>query len=760
MTQYSVLYVDDEQILLDLGKTFLEHSGSFTVERLTSAGEAIEKLKTTSFDCIVSDYQMPVMDGIVFLKYIRTAYPELPFILFTGRGREEVVIEAFANNADFYLQKGGNPTAQFVELEHKIKLAIERRQMAKALRESEERYRNVVEDQTEFISRFLPDGTHVFVNEAYCRYYDLKRDEILGHWFKPNIPVEDQKRVKRFFASLTPDHPVNVIEHRIIMPDGAIRWLRWSDRAIFDHSGTITEYQSVGLDITEEKATKVALQESEKRFRELSDLLPQVVYEADIDGNLTYANHIAFERFGYTEDDFRQGLNVMQMFAPYDLERVSVDFRAMVEGKGGKEHTGEYMAMRKDCSTFPISIYSSPIVADGRITGLRGIIVDITDRKRAEERLSEVNDAFLAFTPDPLRNINILTGLAGKMLQGTCALYNRLEGGMLCSLGMWNTPPAFASCDKPEGHICNDVILNGGLSPMIITNLPDSTYADTDPNVKRYQLKTYVGIPVKIGEKFLGSLCVVYQDTYSPSPRDLEILSFLAKAVSVEDERRTVEKALQLANKKLTFLSSITRHDILNQLTVLHAYLALSKEEEKDPKLAGFISREEKAAEAIGRQIKFTRFYEDIGVNAPRWQDVSLTIRSSASQLPLASVILAITVSGVEVYADPLIAKVFYNLIENSLRHGGHVTRIGFSFTESEEGGLLVYEDDGMGIMAEDRDLLFTRGFGKHTGLGLFLSREILSLTGITFRETGQPHKGVRFEIIIPKSGYRFNPKL
>lgn len=135
-----------------------------------------------------------------------------------------------------------------------------------ALKDGEERYRNVVEDQTEFISRFLPDGTHVFVNDAYCRYFGLNREDIVGHRFRPTIPAQDQERLKRFLTTLTQNHPIDTIEHCIIMPDGTIRWQRWSDRAIFDSSGTITEYQSVGQDITEQKQAEIALEESEARF--------------------------------------------------------------------------------------------------------------------------------------------------------------------------------------------------------------------------------------------------------------------------------------------------------------------------------------------------------------------------------------------------------------------------------------------------------------------------------------------------------------
>ena len=252
----SLLYVDDEPELLELGKLFLEKSSQFRVDTVTSAREALRILKSTSYDAIVSDYQMPDMDGIALLKEIRAEFPDLPFIIFTGKGREEVAIEAFDNGADFYLQKGGTPTPQFLELGHKIIAAVRRRQAEKALQDSEVRYRNVVEDQTEFISRFLPDGTHVFVNEAYCRYFKKSRDGIIGKKFKPDIPQEDQNSVRDHFLLLTKENPIATIDHRIIMPDGEIRWQRWSDRAIFNDGGALVEYQSVGRDITETKRTE------------------------------------------------------------------------------------------------------------------------------------------------------------------------------------------------------------------------------------------------------------------------------------------------------------------------------------------------------------------------------------------------------------------------------------------------------------------------------------------------------------------------
>ena len=220
-------------------------------------------------------------------------------------------------------------------------------------------------------------------------------------------------------------------------------------------------------------------------------------------------------------------------------------------------------------------------------------------------------------------------------------------------------------------------------------------------------------------------------------------------------ELKHASDALRLANNKLTMLSSITRHDILNKLTGLKMYLELSKETVKDPVFLDYIAKEIDAAGAIERQIEFTRFYESIGVNAPQWQDVTERIRSAASQLSLEEITFDILIPPVQVYADALIEKVFYNLMENSLRHGGRVTRMSFSFEEEQNGAVITYRDDGEGISLEFKQKLFRRGFGKHTGLGLFLSREILSITGITITENGEPQKGVCFEIRVPKGSYR-----
>ena len=214
--------------------------------------------------------------------------------------------------------------------------------------------------------------------------------------------------------------------------------------------------------------------------------------------------------------------------------------------------------------------------------------------------------------------------------------------------------------------------------------------------------------------------------------------------------------ALTHANDKLNLLSSITRHDILNQLTAFGAYLELIKSNISDKKILDYITKEETISETIKAQILFTKDYQELGVLSPQWHDVKKTILTATATLPLPPHTLSVTFDNLEIYADPLLEKVFYNLVENSLRHGGALTRVTFSCTHPGPDGLtLIYEDNGVGVPFQYKEAIFNRQYFKHTGFGLFLSREILSMSGLSIRETGKPGKGARFEISVPEGKFR-----
>jgi signal transduction histidine kinase len=219
-----------------------------------------------------------------------------------------------------------------------------------------------------------------------------------------------------------------------------------------------------------------------------------------------------------------------------------------------------------------------------------------------------------------------------------------------------------------------------------------------------------------------------------------------------------MEEALRQANRKLGLMTSITRHDIRNQLISLNGYLLLSQETLDDAqKTAEYIQKEMELTGVIERQITFTREYENLGIYDPLWQNVDLCIRRSVRAHDLTGItISAQELNAVEIFADALLQKVFFNLIDNSLRHGGDaLMQIRFSCHETENGLVLLYEDDGYGIPAARKERIFECGYGKNPGFGLFFIREILGITGITIRECGTG-KGARFEISVPKGQYRF----
>jgi signal transduction histidine kinase len=232
---------------------------------------------------------------------------------------------------------------------------------------------------------------------------------------------------------------------------------------------------------------------------------------------------------------------------------------------------------------------------------------------------------------------------------------------------------------------------------------------------------------------------------------------FVGIGIDISD-RKKAESAIQTANKKLNILSSITRHDILNKLTALHLFLELAETQPVAGGCESYVRLAHEAADDIQRQIEFTRYYQDIGMQEPQWTVLPGIVQSAFSQVDFRGIASEIQCGGFEIFVDPLIEKVFYNLADNSIRHGGTVTRIEVSAAEQPEGLAIVYTDNGRGIRESDRKNLFTKGFGENTGLGLFLSKEILSITGITIRENGRPKNGVRFEITIPEGGYRALP--
>jgi PAS domain S-box-containing protein len=219
--------------------------------------------------------------------------------------------------------------------------------------------------------------------------------------------------------------------------------------------------------------------------------------------------------------------------------------------------------------------------------------------------------------------------------------------------------------------------------------------------------------------------------------------------------QKIAEAELSKARKKLNLLSSITRHDILNQVTVLLLNIDTVKDAVKDPEVRTLLDVQENSSKNIQHQIEFARDYENLGGKAPQWMNIKQIFSHLLPIMGTYGITFVPPDRDIEVYADPLLERVFYNLVDNSIQHGEHVSTVGIEYATAGDGLIVSYYDNGVGVPESGKQNIFERGVGRHTGLGLFLAKEILEITGMTIRETGTSGSGARFEIHVPDGKYR-----
>lgn len=526
----SALYVDDDPSLLELGRIFLGKAGDLVVETAQSGSEALDRIGASDYDIVISDYQMPGMDGLELLKIVRVRYPSLPFIIFTGRGREEVVIDALNNGADHYIQKGGDPKSQFTELIHTIRAAVDRNRS----REAVDRF-NRLYSVTSRINRAI-------------------------------IHIRDQQQL------LDEACRIAVEEGRFLMA-----WIGMVDPA----TRVVHPVAACG-------------------------------YEAGYLSMLTI-----------TVDNVPQGMGLTGQAIRENHPTVCNDIR----GDSRMERYRSEAARRGYCSSagFPLRV-------GGRVIG------------------------------------------AMRFYAGECNFFNEQELSLL-------------------GELTDDI-----------------------------------------------SFALEMMD------RDLTLVRL-----------REMHDELALSHKKLSLLNNIIRHDILNTVTGLIGLEDMAAAQVTDEKVSRLLSDMKETTGRIRRQIAFTGDYQRIGVKAPQWQELSLCIIQAKEAVSCGKVRIGIPqAESFAICADPMLEKVFYNLLDNALRYGGEkLSRIVFEARVEGPGLLITCEDDGQGVPAADKEKIFQSGFGKNTGQGLFLAREILGISKITIRETGTPGSGARFEIAVPEGAWR-----
>jgi PAS domain S-box-containing protein len=521
-------------------------------------------------------------------------------------------------------------------------------------------------------------------------------------------------------------------EFCVLWPDGSTHTIRALALVQRDAADKPLRMIGTNWDITERKAAEDVIRNKEEQIRLLLDSTAEAIYGIDMNGNCTFCNASCLRLLGYTHPRELLGKNMHWQIhhhrpdgSAFPVEECRI-FRAFRLGEG--THVDDEVLWRADGTSFPAEYWSYPQYRDGQVIGAVVTFLDITERKAAEEILAH-RTTLLTNLLDSIPDIVFMKNLNGVYL-GCNPRFAEFVG---------------KTREEIVGHTDYD---------LFFLAVADSfrendriTLAQGTP----HHNEEWIDYPDGHRELI---------DTYKAPLRMLDgtIIGLLGISRDITERKRN-EQAIFEANKKLNMLNSITRHDVLNQITGLGLMFAVLTETLTDKNTLDYIAKAQDATERITRQIEFTREYQDIGVLAPQWQKVPDLILASKNMLAACPFEIQIDTGPLEIYADPLLNKVFYNLMENAVRHGEKVSRIRFFTRDFDAGLILVYEDNGVGIDEKVKKNLFKQGFGKHTGFGLYLMKEILAITGITIAETGNAGSGARFEITVPKGEYRMvNP--
>jgi PAS domain S-box-containing protein len=595
-----------------------------------------------------------------------------------------------------------------------------RKQAEDALRESEARYRLLADTSPEFIYLVNPEGCIQYVNSSAARGFKTTPEELVGKHvsdlFPPDIALQHLEAIHKVISTRQPS------THEIadVLPSGKI-WIEVRLSPVFDREDRVIGVLGLSNDITQRKCTEDALRESEVRFRTIFENQQNGLMMVDAETHVIVdANRIALSLIGATRDDVI-GRVCHTFICPAE------EGKCPVTDLGFTVDMSERVLLNIRGERIPV-IKSVSKATLGNNTYLIESFTDITDRKRTEEALRASEEKY--------RGIFENTSVA--------VFQTRINGSITTA------NPAFARLLRYE------------TPEMAIREVPNirAIYVDPVQRDKLYQLLVTRGA-VEDFELALtrsdGSTLFASVNVWAVYGDDGKITGLEGLAVDITDRKKT-EEALREVNKKLNLLARITRHDMNNQLLLLRAYLELLKQKLLDPSLNAYFQKVVNAAQSISSMIRFMSEYEEVGIDTPVWQDCHALLDTAAKDVPLGTVVIKNDLpSGAEVFADPLIVKVFYNLMDNAIRHGRKITAIRFSLQESGEGHLILCEDDGDGVPADEKERIFDRDFGRNTGLGLFLSREVLAITRITIRENGEPGKGARFEILVPEGAFRFS---
>ncbi|MDO9034625.1 MAG: PAS domain S-box protein, partial [Methanoregula sp.] len=599
----------------------------------------------------------------------------------------------------------------------------ERLKLEDALSESEEKYRALAENSADIIFSLDLTGTFTYISPQVSRY-GYTPGEITGKEIQQFIYPDDQAIVLKNYRQEMHDGTSISSIFRIVDKQGSLHWIEENSNLKRDEQGNPKGMVGILRDVTDRVRAEEALRESEHRFDQLAEQSSTIAWEVDTHGLYTYVNHVSETVWGYRPDELVGRMHFYDIHPESGREAFKTAAFAFFEQKEPFWNL-ENAIQAKDGHLVEVSTNGFPLLnSDGTLRGYRGSDSDITERKQAEDALVESEGKYRALTEN--------------------------TGDLLFSMDMAGIFTYISPQVNKYGFLADEIIgktIREVIHPEDIARVEGDLSRDLEKGAQfhsTFRVFDKWGNVHWFDEK--GTLRL------DQSGKPMGIYGVLRD----DSERRRSENALGLANKKLNLMNNITRHDILNTITGIYGCVDMAKAAHSADEREPLLNDIKDLIMIIQRQITFTREYQEVGVNLPQWQNVNYLIHKTLQNFEKSGLTFSTEFEKTEIYADPLLEKVFYNLVDNAIRYGQTITTISIHTDTSDKGLSLVFKDDGVGVEVWQKQEIFKRGVGKNTGMGLFLTAEILAITGITIEENGVFGEGARFEIRIPNGTWRF----
>jgi PAS domain S-box-containing protein len=718
MNSTHILIVEDEIIFAADLKGTLESYG-YIVDSVVTGEAAIAHAKEQRPDLVVMDILLGgKIDGIQAAEMIRTTC-NIPVIYLTAYADDTILNRARITEPYGYILK------PFFEREIRpaIEIALYKHKLDESLRQSEERFRSLSDLFPIVIFEMDTAGKMTYINRFGRELFGLTETDVLKGVFSTQFVVsEDHARISQKLSRVAAGER-SAGESYTFVTKGGVRMRAIAIVSPIMTGAIVTGFRGGIFDITERLNLEEALKLSEEKYRALTENLPDITFSTDLKGILTYIAP-QVNQYGYLPEEI-MGRPIFDLIPFDDRKAVADEFTRQLTERSVFTATFRIPDVWGNTHWFEAKSYLQ-LDEFGERQSVYGMLRDITERLNLEEALKQSEKKYRALTEN-MPDITFSTDLKGILTYVSPQVnqYGYLPEEI-------TGKPIFDLIHLEDRR----KVADGFALQLTEQSVFTATFRMLDVwgNTHWFEAKSYLQL-----------------DEYGESQSVYGMLRDIT-------ERRNAEDAIELANKKLNLMNNITRHDITNTITGLIGCVDMAQATASPEERSQLLGDIKTLVRVIQRQIDFTKQYQEVGVNLPQWQNVDKLIRKVLVNFSDSGIAFEIDTKdeNIEIYADPLLEKVFYNLIDNALRYGEKARSIRFYFVIYDKGLSLICEDDGTGVPADMKEKIFERGIGQNTGMGLFLSREILSITRIEIQENGMPGKGARFEISIPRGGFRF----